>query len=215
MALARRVGEVRNVAASISVLHSHRRCSSGTPLPSLNPLAEELVSTHGVPESSTQSDLAPPVLLSSPPVAMQPCQSRTNPILLCMSWHVSVQEGSGIRKIMAKAWLLQASSPHERVIRLEVGQPNFATPQHVIDATVESLQQVENQGYIQSTGLPELRDAIAQMYTSRHRVPTSPEQVRTPLTLLLLHLERSHKIKRPKYKVTARVFAASDFHPTP
>lgn len=60
MALARRVGEVRNVAASISVLHSHRRCSSGTPLPSLNPLAEELVSTHGVPESSRKSDLALP-----------------------------------------------------------------------------------------------------------------------------------------------------------
>lgn len=132
-----------------------------------------------------------------------------------MSWHVSVQEGSGIRKIMAKAWLLQASSPHERVIRLEVGQPNFATPQHVIDATIESLQQVENQGYIQSTGLPELRDAIAQMYTSRHRVPTSPEQVRTPLTLLLLHLERSHKIKRPKYKVHSPCLRCVRLSPDP
>ena len=79
---------------------------------------------------------------------------------------------------MALAWELQAAEPDNPVIRLEVGQPNFATPKHVIDATVEALNHVGNQGYIQSAGLPELRAAVADMYTARHVHPTRPEQVR-------------------------------------
>eukprot|EP00035_Acanthoeca_spectabilis_P013689 m.255783 g.255783 ORF g.255783 m.255783 type:complete len:423 (+) comp15948_c0_seq6:5940-7208(+) len=86
-------------------------------------------------------------------------------------------EGSGIRKIMARAWELQESLPNDRVIRLEVGQPNFPSPPHVIDATIEALHDLKNQAYIQSTGLPELREAVARRYSERHHVETVPSQI--------------------------------------
>eukprot|EP00038_Savillea_parva_P021687 m.35807 g.35807 ORF g.35807 m.35807 type:complete len:439 (+) comp5328_c0_seq1:1-1317(+) len=118
----------------------------------------------------------PPIRLiaSSPHVLHGSDTTNTPPPLNPLAEQLA---GSGIRKIMALAWELQAAEPDNPVIRLEVGQPNFATPKHVIDATVEALNHVGNQGYIQSAGLPELRAAVADMYTARHVHPTRPEQV--------------------------------------
>lgn len=87
---------------------------------------------------------------------------------------------------MARAWELQESLPNDRVIRLEVGQPNFPSPPHVIDATIEALHDLKNQAYIQSTGLPELREAVARRYSERHHVETVPSQVTVSRTAMKL-----------------------------
>jgi aspartate/methionine/tyrosine aminotransferase len=53
-----------------------------------------------------------------------------------------------------------------RIYHFEVGQPDFPTPQHIVDAGIEAL----NQGftrYTSSRGIPPLLDAIETFYSQR------------------------------------------------
>lgn len=60
---------------------------------------------------------------------------------------------SGIRRIMD----LAAGRPD--VVHLEVGQPDFATPDHIVDAAIEAVRGGQH-GYTPNKGLPELREAV-------------------------------------------------------
>lgn len=77
-------------------------------------------------------------------------------------------------EILARARALEAEG-HE-IIHLEIGEPDFETPQHVKQAA----QQAIDAGYTHygpSAGLPSVREAIAQ-YVSRDRgVSVNPDQV--------------------------------------
>lgn len=53
------------------------------------------------------------------------------------------------------------------VIRLFVGEPDFEAPEQIMARAQHSLQH-EPQGYISSTGLPELREKIAERYHRWH-----------------------------------------------
>lgn len=57
--------------------------------------------------------------------------------------------------------MVKIASTIPDVIRLHVGEPDFPTPSHIIDATSEFLQS-RKIGYVPSQGLPDLRDAIAK-----------------------------------------------------
>ena len=75
----------------------------------------------------------------------------------------SLQAGSGIREIMALAWALEAELGRdgpwgERVIHLEVGQPNFAAPEHVVEATAAAVHVKADQRYIPNAGLSEVHE---------------------------------------------------------
>ena len=60
---------------------------------------------------------------------------------------------SGIRDVMDAAWELEKSlGPNERLIRLEVGQPNFAPPPAVLEATVHALNDPKLLQYIPNAG---------------------------------------------------------------
>ena len=48
------------------------------------------------------------------------------------------------------------------VIHLEIGEPDFRTPQPVIDAATRALQS-KPMNYTSALGLPELREAIARL----------------------------------------------------
>ncbi len=62
------------------------------------------------------------------------------------------------------------------VIHLEIGEPDFATPKHIIEAAKQALDEGWTH-YGPSAGLPELREAIAD-YAGRMRgVKFFPEQV--------------------------------------
>jgi aspartate aminotransferase len=78
---------------------------------------------------------------------------------------------SGIRKVMDLAWSLPGP-----VIGLHVGEPSFATPQHVRDAAAAALARGETR-YAPNAGLPELRSAIAAKVTTLNRMRAEPEQV--------------------------------------
>ena len=64
----------------------------------------------------------------------------------------------------------------EDVLHLEVGQPGTPAPQQVIAAAHNALQD-ELLGYTDSMGLPELRQRIAQHYSSFYGVAVDPTRV--------------------------------------
>src|SRR3954451_23981006 len=59
----------------------------------------------------------------------------------------------------AKANALQAAG--ERVIGFGAGEPDFPTPAHIVDAAVAAALDPKNHRYSPTSGLPELREAIA------------------------------------------------------
>jgi len=77
---------------------------------------------------------------------------------------------SGIRSIMALALELPDA------IRLEIGDPDFATPAHIVDAAAEAARAGFTH-YGPSAGLPTLRALIAGKVASRTGVACAPEQV--------------------------------------
>jgi aspartate/methionine/tyrosine aminotransferase len=62
------------------------------------------------------------------------------------------------------------------VVHLEVGEPDFETPQAVTDAAIAALRAGET-GYTSSKGKPELRRAIANYYDRRYGVDVSPARI--------------------------------------
>ncbi|HSQ93311.1 MAG TPA: aminotransferase class I/II-fold pyridoxal phosphate-dependent enzyme, partial [Methanoregula sp.] len=62
------------------------------------------------------------------------------------------------------------------VISLSIGEPDFATPQHITDACIDALKRGETH-YAPSNGIPELTGAIADKITKENRFPCTPQQV--------------------------------------
>lgn len=62
------------------------------------------------------------------------------------------------------------------VIHLEVGEPDFPTPDNVVEAGVRAMQQGKTR-YTTALGIPELRQAIAQFYQQRFGVEVSAQRI--------------------------------------
>jgi aspartate aminotransferase len=77
---------------------------------------------------------------------------------------------SRIREIMELAW----ADPE--AIHLEVGEPDFPTPEHVVEAAHEAARMGRTR-YAPNAGLPELREALAEKVVRRNGYGTQPEQV--------------------------------------
>lgn len=77
---------------------------------------------------------------------------------------------SGIRRIMD----LAAGRPD--VVHLEVGQPDFATPDHVVEAAVEAVRSGRH-GYTPNKGLPELREAVVAKLQADNGVRVEVDEV--------------------------------------
>jgi aspartate/methionine/tyrosine aminotransferase len=77
-------------------------------------------------------------------------------------------------EVLARARALEAQG--RDVIHLEIGEPDFDTPAHIIAAAKEAL----DQGYTHygpAAGLPELRAAIARHVSGTRGIPVDAEQV--------------------------------------
>lgn len=81
---------------------------------------------------------------------------------------------SGIRKMMEKATKMEQAG--ERVIHLEIGRPDFDTPERIKRAAAESLAQ-GHVFYTSNYGTPELRSAIADRMREKNRVAYDPSEV--------------------------------------
>ena len=61
-------------------------------------------------------------------------------------------------------------------IHLEVGEPDFPTPEHVVEAAHEAARAGQTR-YAPNAGVPELREALADKVVRRNGYEASPEQV--------------------------------------
>jgi aspartate aminotransferase len=77
---------------------------------------------------------------------------------------------SGIREIM------DAALGRADVIRLEVGEPDFPTPAHIVEAAHAAALEGHT-GYVGSAGIPQLRDALAVKVRERNGYTVAPNQV--------------------------------------
>ena len=75
--------------------------------------------------------------------------------------------------VFLKARALEARG--RRVIHLEMGEPDFRTPEHIVEAGVRALRDGETR-YCAPAGLPELREAIVAHLAGR-AVRTSAEKI--------------------------------------
>jgi len=76
-----------------------------------------------------------------------------------LSPRISAIAESATLKVDAKAKALKAEG--RPVISYAAGEPDFASPQHVVDAAVEAAKDPKNHRYTPAAGLPELREAVA------------------------------------------------------
>ena len=81
-------------------------------------------------------------------------------------------------EVMAKAKALEAQGKH--IVYLQIGEPDFPTPKHIIDAGVAALQAGETH-YSPAAGIMPLRQAIVEEVAARRGVrPEVDEVVVTP-----------------------------------
>ena len=71
---------------------------------------------------------------------------------------------SGIRRVMALA--AERERLGHKIIHLEVGQPDFPTPPHIIEACFQAAR-AGAIGYTPNAGITSLREAVAERVTSR------------------------------------------------
>jgi aspartate/methionine/tyrosine aminotransferase len=76
--------------------------------------------------------------------------------------------------VLAKAKALEAGG-HE-IIHLEIGEPDFDTPSHIVEAGCRALRGGETH-YTPTAGIPELRAAIAADVARGRGIAVDPEQV--------------------------------------
>jgi aspartate aminotransferase len=77
-------------------------------------------------------------------------------------------------EVLARAKALEA---HGRsIINLGIGQPDFATPEHIVEAGRKALAEGHH-GYTPANGILALREAVAADLHRRHGVTVSPDQV--------------------------------------
>jgi aspartate/methionine/tyrosine aminotransferase len=77
-------------------------------------------------------------------------------------------------EVLARAERLAAQG--RSIINLGIGQPDFATPEHIVEAGRKALADGHH-GYTPANGIPELRRAVAADLHRRHGVEISPERV--------------------------------------
>jgi aspartate/methionine/tyrosine aminotransferase len=62
------------------------------------------------------------------------------------------------------------------VIHMEIGEPDFTTPQPIVDAAISALK-AEPMFYTSALGITPLREAISRFYLERYKVAVAPERI--------------------------------------
>ena len=70
----------------------------------------------------------------------------------------------------------ELKSQGKDIISFSLGEPDFATPSHIIDAVKASLERGETH-YTPSPGIPELRKAIAQKLKTENNIEAKPGNI--------------------------------------
>ena len=76
--------------------------------------------------------------------------------------------------VLARAQALAAQG--RDIINLGIGQPDFQTPNHIVEAGIKALRDGHH-GYTPANGIPALREAVAADLNKRHGVEVNPDNV--------------------------------------
>ena len=77
-------------------------------------------------------------------------------------------------EVLARAAELQRQG--KDVINLGIGQPDFQTPKHIVEAAIKALRDGHH-GYTPANGILPLREAVAQDLHRRHGVEVNPDNI--------------------------------------
>lgn len=77
-------------------------------------------------------------------------------------------------EVLARANKLAQSG--KSVINLGIGQPDFKTPEHIVEAAVKALRDGHH-GYTPANGIPELREAVAADILKYKKCAVNPDNV--------------------------------------
>jgi aspartate/methionine/tyrosine aminotransferase len=77
-------------------------------------------------------------------------------------------------EVLARAQKLATEG--KDIINLGIGQPDFRTPEHIVEAGIKALRDGHH-GYTPANGLPALREAVAADLQRRHGAEVSPDHV--------------------------------------
>ncbi|MDE1931228.1 MAG: pyridoxal phosphate-dependent aminotransferase [Alphaproteobacteria bacterium] len=77
-------------------------------------------------------------------------------------------------EVLARAKALEAQG--RSIINLGIGQPDFPTPPHIVEAGRKALADGHH-GYTPTNGIPKLREAVVADLHRRHGVNVSPDRV--------------------------------------
>lgn len=105
---------------------------------------------------------------------MKPVASRLKPI----TPSPTVRLGALVNELRRKG---------EDVISFSVGEPDFLTPPHVVDAAQRALDEGMTK-YVPSLGIPPLREAIAEKMKRENAVPADPDGILVAPTKHALYL---------------------------
>ncbi len=94
--------------------------------------------------------------------------------MLQMAGRIGVLGTETAFEVLARAGALAAQG--RDIINLGIGQPDFPTPEHIVEAGRKALKDGHH-GYTPANGIVPLREAVAADLYRRHRVEVSPAQV--------------------------------------
>jgi aspartate/methionine/tyrosine aminotransferase len=77
-------------------------------------------------------------------------------------------------EILARAKALEAQG--QDIIHLEIGEPDFETPAHIVEAAVQALRDGQTH-YTAAAGTPALRQTIARHISQSRNIEVQPERV--------------------------------------
>ncbi len=77
-------------------------------------------------------------------------------------------------EVLAKAKQLEAQG--RNIIHLEIGQPDFPTPENIIEAAYKAMKEGHT-GYCPSAGVPAFNEVVAQHITETRGVEIRPQEV--------------------------------------
>jgi len=77
-------------------------------------------------------------------------------------------------EVLARAKALEAKG--KNIINLCIGQPDFQTPGHIVEAACKALRDGHH-GYTPANGIPQVREAVAANLHKRHGVEVDPAHV--------------------------------------
>ena len=77
-------------------------------------------------------------------------------------------------KVLAEAKKLEKEG--KEIIHLGLGQPDFKTPEHIIDATIKALNEGHH-GYVLPNGTIECREAVSRKINNLYNVDINPERI--------------------------------------